>query len=108
MFRKVWHYLAGVCHGTIFRHYKGGVYRLIYIAEEATNFRKPVENAFKLREVEEGLVAVYFDFSSGRVHTRDLAEWNERITGVEGVARRFECVLAPPLLPWNIYPLLKE
>lgn len=74
--RGWWHFLVGGLAGTLFRHHKGGVYRLLYVAHEATNARVPVRNLYTMPRPQEGLVAVYASLTDGEVHTRDLKEWN--------------------------------
>jgi hypothetical protein len=52
----------------IYTHYKGGRYRIITVAEEATNAR------------EGELLVVYASVEDGRVWCRDFEEFTESVT----------------------------
>ncbi len=74
----------------IYRHYKGGLYRLLFIASESTNMRKDF-----------GPVAVYLSLTTGAFHTRDLGEFLGNVT-VPGDSRpcpRFQLVNEPLAIP---------
>ncbi len=103
--RGLWHYVVGALTGSLFLHHKGGVYRLLYVAHEATNARKPVPNPYVMRDPLDGLVAVYVSLAEGDVHTRDLKEWNGYVAGRH---HRFECMNPAPVSPWAIYQMLKK
>lgn len=67
----------------IYQHYKGGLYRLLFIAKDSTNGSPTADQD----------VAVYVSLNeSGRVSVRLLAEFDGRVQ-VEGQSRpRFEWV----------------
>lgn len=71
----LWHFVLGWLTGSLFLHFKGGKYRLLYIAEDCTNYRANQP------------VVVYISLTTGEVYTRTLEEWNER---VPGKGRRFK------------------
>jgi hypothetical protein len=87
--RGMWHLLVGALRGTLFHHHKGGVYRLLYVAHEATNARVPVRNLYAMPRPQEGLVVVYASLTDGEIYTRDLKEWNGE---TDRGYRRFENV----------------
>lgn len=47
----------------LFRHYKGGLYRVLFVAHDSTNVR------------EGGAVVVYLSLTTGRINVRDEAEF---------------------------------
>lgn len=62
----------------IYKHYKGGIYRVLFSARQSTN--GPDEGK---------LVVVYIDLKYGGLHVRDEEQFNEK-------------VLAPPELGFNL------
>ena len=48
----------------IYRHYKGGLYRVLFGAQESTNARAG------------GRVVVYVSLTTGEMHTRDAEEFH--------------------------------
>jgi len=62
-----WHRLAGWLTSSTFRHFKGGRYRLLYVAESCTNLHIGRR------------IVVYVSLTDGSVYTRDLKEWNESV-----------------------------
>jgi len=59
---------------TIYTHYKGAEYLVLFIADESTNSRA-------------GKVVVYVSLTYGKVKVRDLEEFIEPVTWSDGVER---------------------
>jgi hypothetical protein len=62
--------------GKTYRHYKGGLYTVLFVAEETTNARKGSSGG-----------VVYVSHTYGTIKYRDLDEFVEEIAWPDGVAR---------------------
>lgn len=51
----------------IYKHFKGGFYRVLFTAQESTNDRAG------------RAVVVYISLTNGKIHTRDLAEFQSLV-----------------------------
>lgn len=75
----------------LYHHYKGGVYRVLFVASESTNARvkpgKPVD------------LVVYVSLSTGKIHVRDYEEFHgfvDRSDQNQNACRRFVETLISP------------
>lgn len=59
----------------VYAHYKGGRYRVLFVAKESTNAR------------EGGRTVVYVSLSNGNIFTRDIGEFAEPIQWPDGTMR---------------------
>jgi hypothetical protein len=62
--------------GKTYRHYKGGLYTVLFLAEETTNARKGSTGG-----------VVYVSHTYGKIKYRDLDEFTEEIEWPDGVRR---------------------
>lgn len=62
--------------GKIYKHYNGGRYTVICLAEETTNARKGNNGG-----------VVYISLTYGKIKYRDLDEFNEEVEWPDGVKR---------------------
>ena len=62
--------------GKTYKHYKGGLYTVLFLAEETTNARKGGNGG-----------VVYVSHTYGKIKYRDLDEFTEEIEWPDGVKR---------------------
>ena len=62
--------------GKTYKHYKGGLYTVLFVAEETTNERKGSNGG-----------VVYVSHTYGKIKYRDLDEFTEEIEWPDGVKR---------------------
>lgn len=56
----------------VYMHYKGGKYRVLFVAKESTNARSG------------GKTVVYVSLTNGNIFTRDLSEFTETVKMPDG------------------------
>ncbi len=62
--------------GETYKHYKGGLYTVLFVAEETTNARKGGNGG-----------VVYVSHTYGKIKYRDLDEFTEEIEWPDGIVR---------------------
>lgn len=63
--------------GKIYKHYKGGLYTVLFVAEETTNARKGGSGG-----------VVYVSHTYGTIKYRDLDEFTEEVEWPDGVKKQ--------------------
>lgn len=81
--------VAPLVHPGMYRHYKGGLYRVLLLAQDSTN-RADVRGGELVVDSTEAPVVVYISLETGNVCVRDLRQWSEWVS--EAGKRRFERV----------------
>ena len=62
--------------GKTYRHYKGGLYTVLFLAEETTNSRKGNNGG-----------VVYVSHTYGKIKYRDFDEFTEEVEWTDGIMR---------------------
>ena len=79
----------------VYRHYKGGLYTVLFTARNSTNFfgESPVVFGDGANQDTRTVMVVYFSHEKGTINVRDEKEFNEFVY-IEGKmpTRRFERV----------------
>lgn len=69
--------MESIQSGKTYKHYKGGLYTVLFVAEETTNARKGSNGG-----------VVYVSHTYGKIKYRDLDEFTEEIKWPDGVTRQ--------------------
>lgn len=69
--------MEGIQSGKTYKHYKGGLYTVLFVAEETTNARKGSNGG-----------VVYVSHTYGKIKYRDLDEFTEEVEWPDGVTRQ--------------------
>lgn len=68
--------MESIQSGKTYKHYKGGLYTVLFVAEETTNARKGNNGG-----------VVYVSHTYGKIKHRDLDEFTEEIEWPDGIVR---------------------
>ncbi len=64
----------------IYRHWKGGLYRALFLAEDSTNREGPITtHAPGQLESSQEPIVIYISLTNGKPFVRSLAQWNELV-----------------------------